>query len=440
MLKEWLVNLTVSEALAKQETFKLYDGFSLTDKLAKTSTVHWYDLFNIDETAGKHTTRPVTESFAVTDKMVRQFTKNNIEGLHIADKVAKGLIYHIYENITASESYLDHINFNLRVFETLGINEVLGKQTTKPLAESFALIDKSAKALSKFINEGFAASDSLKRQSKLVIKESLALTDEIKRNLAIALHEQIAFIELLKKSTVIPQSEYMQMVDDGLHKSMTLVEHEAIAIIDKLQQGTTKRASETIYVQDSIKRSQVLRMAELLGIAESYVDNINFCIRVMENLHVGEIGGKHTTRPLRESFGITDRMTKGVGKKFNDGLAVADFIDSTSTFILHLNEGLHVADKAAKHVIFIQSEGCEIMDGYYKRANAVYGDIAILNKAITLEDFNAINMPQGYAPFKDFLTGEFNFRKALIRLTLQAGITSARPYVSDWKVNVDVPD
>ena len=87
-------------------------------------------------------------------------------------------------------------------------------------------------------------------------------------------------------------------------------------------------------------------------------------------------------------------------------------------------------------------EALALAEQYRRHANGVISDMLVASTEITQQDFAAIveaGHPPGYTDFRDFIQGDYTYRRALFRAILNSR-NSDRGFIDALRVTVDVPD
>ena len=82
------------------------------------------------------------------------------------------------------------------------------------------------------------------------------------------------------------------------------------------------------------------------------------------------------------------------------------------------------------------------IDTSLHHANAVISDVIITQGDLTLEQFAlTTSSPIEYEGFRNFVAGEYEYEKALVRVILEASVADNMiPQITDWVFNVDIQD
>ncbi len=73
-------------------------------------------------------------------------------------------------------------------------------------------------------------------------------------------------------------------------------------------------------------------------------------------------------------------------------------------------------------------------------SHGVLSDI-VIGAEMSMEEFRRFcNQPVGYEPFAPFYVGEYEYQRALVRISMRAGSIGALPQIYDVVMNVDIED
>ena len=329
----------------------------------------------------------VAVSLALVESTGRQWTKRSTEVVGFADTLAKRLILRESEAVGFGETYSDLIAFVLRWVETMAFTEVAAKATRKEVKEAFQASDYLKRVLTKSSTENLTWSEGLRQSS-------------IKR-----LSESLPFLE-------------------------------------SPQRGVTKRAFEAFGLDDDLDRLIIKRIAEAVAFAETYTDLIAFILRISEGLGVSDLGAKQVRKPLAEAFSSTDKAARLTIKRVAEAVAWGEALGRTVAYRRNLTESLSVSDALRKALRLNAREALALAEQYRRHANGVISDMIVGTTEITEQDFAAIveaGHPPGYTDFRDFIQGDYTYRRALFRAVLNSR-NSDRGFIDALRVTVDVPD
>ncbi|MDR1701879.1 MAG: hypothetical protein LBR56_03800 [Sporomusaceae bacterium] len=291
------------------------------------------------------------------------------------------------ENILFSENYLDFINYILKVQEMLTFKEINPKTITRSFSETFQI---TAQTWTEYLKN---------------ISESLSFDENQKHNL-----------QILKKNNLT--------ISDQLGNHYTKIIYEATKLLDQSPYWAINKA-----------------ILEDLTVSDCYQDFISYILRIQEAISFLEKPAKDVTIAKKEALQLTEHITKSALKAVSELFVLTDNTKSTNTFQRIFAETVTVVEKIAKTIGVTKLETLNIIESYLRNANNILSDLVFFKGDMTLDDFlKQTSSPIGYEPFKDMQVGEYEYQNALIRLIVEAGVLSVRPQITEWELNVDIPD
>lgn len=125
----------------------------------------------------------------------------------------------------------------------------------------------------------------------------------------------------------------------------------------------------------------------------------------------------------------------------NEGLGLCDAAE------IHVNriacfDGIGLAKDAAEiHVNRITcTDAFGIADGMVRASGAVLSDVGV-RAPLRVSEFEAlVQHPAGYAPFRLFHVGDYEYQDAIVRVTMQAGSLGTVPEIYGMVMYVDIDD
>jgi hypothetical protein len=329
----------------------------------------------------------VAVALSLVETTQRQWTKRPRETLAIAEKFAKRVTLQESEAVGFVETYSDLIAYVLRWVESMAFTEGAGKASRKEFRETLQASDYLARVLTK-------------RSS-----EALALAE-------------------------IPRNNHTKRLA------------EILSLSEIHRRGVTKNTFEAFGLGDDLDRMLTKRIAESIAFAETYADLIAFILRISEGLSVNDLASKQVRKPISEAFGTSDKAARKSIKRVAEAVALGEALGRTVAYRRALTEGLSVSDSLRRAVRLTAREALAVAEQYRRHANGVISDMLVASTEITEQDFAAIveaGHPPGYTDFRDFIQGDYTYRRALFRAILNSR-NSDRGYIDGLRVTVDVPD
>lgn len=329
----------------------------------------------------------VAVTLALVEATGWNWTKRSSEALALAEGLTKQLTLRESEAVGFAETYSDLIAYVLRWVETMAFTEGAGKASRKEIREAFQTSEYLSRVLTKSAAENLAWGDLVRQSTTKRLAESL------------------------------PMSEMPQ-------------------------RGVTKNAFEAFGLGDDLDRQMTKRISEAVAFAETYTDLIAFILRISEGLVVSDLGAKQLRKPFSETFGTSDKAARQTVKRLAEAVALGEALGRTVAYRRNLSEGLGVSDALRRAMSLSVREALALAEQYRRHANGVISDMIVGGTEITEQDFAAIveaGHPPGYTDFRDFIQGDYTYRRALFRAILNSR-NSDRAFIDALRVTVDVPD
>ena len=379
-------SLSVGELLAKLATKSVSESLKTTDAIRFDATKRWVESATFQEILAKNTTLPKSESFQVSEFSNRGIGKNAYESFGLADRAFKDVALAVFETLGITDTYVDNIAYILRVCEHLRFDEALGKDFTRPLSDSFGITDARFAQVSKSFSEAMTISEALKRAQTIAKTENISMSDA------------------LAKAVTLPKGEAFG-VGDSIRKSTTKSISESVRVAEKIEKLSQKLLLEAMSLGEKLEKRPTLNASESLNIAETKFEKV-------------------VTLAIHEIVGVMELFGRSVG------------------YHLYVNEGMHVTDALKKASKLSIAEALGIYDEYRRHANAIMSDMIVSTEPLTMATFMQVvdsGRAPGFAPFRDFIPGDYEYQNAIFRAVLKS-TTSDRAKLKEMKVTVDVPD
>ena len=326
-----------------------------------------------------------TDEIKISQYDLRQYSLLQKRNLIFSEKLTKEYVLAHLQTINFSETYFDHISFILRILESIAFMELEKNNVQSSSKEKLRLDVKCISSFGIKRSEYLALSDSDKTQTAKMFKEKLTLDSK-----------------LLKDSSV-KLSELVNILDSKLVD---------ISLVNK----------------------------EVVGIVEFYFDLITYLLAVNESLNISEKLTRELAVSKEEIIALSPALLNRTETLIKEILMVEPSYSDSISFKRRFNEFVSIVDKVSKTLHIEKKVAIKILESWLRHANATLSDLTFSSTPITLEDFGASLVPAGYLEWKDFQVGDYTYQDALIKIILEASINADRPYIEDWKMNVDVPD
>lgn len=218
--------------------------------------------------------------------------------------------------------------------------------------------------------------------------------------------------------------------------------NEAWTTNESIVKTTSKVVSETWHFTEVLTKLVGKQVAVALTMSESFAKVSAFSRNFAEITHFLEVVSKSGSKGLADGWNTTDAAERQFTKSIAETLHTVDVLTRAITYSRAINEGFSVAAAISKAVSLTPQEIFHLVDQFLRRGHAVFSDLKIGNTPLTDVQFNQeliFGGPAGFADWKPFVAGDYQFEKAAIRYIVQS-LTSDRPRITAMKVTVDVPD
>lgn len=328
------------------------------------------------------------DAVAVSDQIRKLADKRSCEVITMGDgNSILGIAKVLKESVGISELYVDYITFLLRVCEAINI------------------VETPKKTIALLKNDGFSFSDKDLKNVTILESETVSVSDKKVTAISAVCKEVINVMELARKAIAALKGEILSIAETKMLKNIMKIN------------------------------------IETLNFAETYADMIGFILKINETVIFSETPIKIPAILKTEEFTTIDKQWAKPTKKLLETVGVAESRTDEKTFIRAFNEAIAFLEKNMKSCSLKKYEVFDLVDDIIRNANAVISDLSILDEDLTLEEFIArTSSPEGYSAFKDFIVGDHNYQKALIRTVVETFAIGGRPCLDKWVLNVDVPD
>ena len=201
-------------------------------------------------------------------------------------------------------------------------------------------------------------------------------------------------------------------------------------------------AFETFGVGGAADRRMLRAVAELLGVIDARVGAAQ---RVsQESVSLADQPERFAVKPSLSSLGLTSVRRAIAQPDARQSLTLSETYSDLIGFIVQIAEALSVVDRVSTAVVHLDPEQLEVLDRVLRASEAVIADLAFRTTPLDAEGFAALvaeSRPLGYGPFRDLTPGDYEYARALLRLALEApSTTGSRVALADARLNIDVPD
>lgn len=183
-------------------------------------------------------------------------------------------------------------------------------------------------------------------------------------------------------------------------------------------------------------------VAELLGIIDARVGAAQRASR--ESVSLADQSERFALKPSLSSLGLTEERRAIAQPDARQYLTLSETYSDFIGFIVQIAEALSVVDRASAAVVHLDPEQLAVLDRILRASEAAIADLTFRTTPLDAESFAALvaeSRPLGFGPFRDLTPGDYEYARALLRLALEApSTTGSRVALAEARLNIDVPD
>lgn len=226
----------------------------------------------------------------------------------------------------------------------------------------------------------------------------------------------------------------------GISSWQIEVSGDSFSITDKENNTFSKNWKGSVSIKESMNKEIAKQIASALTIAEAFSRLVNYGIAAKEAFSLSEKLSKAVSVSSREAFHIDEYTNKEIGKNSIDSFGVAEVFNREARYYLNIDEVQNIADSISKEYGLTNKESLSVIDDYYRASNMVISDIAFFDGEKAISELSGRDVPVGFAPFREFIPGDWLYKDAIFKMVIESTDATASPGVSEWKLNIDVPD
>lgn len=181
---------------------------------------------------------------------------------------------------------------------------------------------------------------------------------------------------------------------------------------------------------------------DLIGISLSYVNKVDFKRTFKTAIEVIPTINKNMKKDLTIELDlIVNPITKNdfvrnfkVGIEFKVGYTTVNAFNRTFPVVIEISE------QHQKNITAPKKTTLELSLLKVSNAGQIISDIRFYDKILNETNFDEIFTPFGYSKWKQMITGDYIYEKALCKYVMQASLNADRPNTRVYVHKVDVPD
>lgn len=221
---------------------------------------------------------------------------------------------------------------------------------------------------------------------------------------------------------------------------------EAVAVqIEKCRFDIDQRITELLKFLEVKSAHIELPFNEVIGLKDFLEKTLIFNRDIKEVFAVAETKvNKDFNKNVEDKIFFAEHLAKDAEHTVLEALRVLDQCDRQIAWIRNYSENYTVAEtKIEKDIDVYKSQSLNFYDAIKEVARGVISDLFFQEGIWTKESLDKFmrngGRHVGYTTFREFITGDYEYQKALFRLALEA-TTADRALVEQIDVAIDVDD
>lgn len=361
---------------------------------------------------------------------------------------------------------VSELAFTLNDIEGNKTLENWAKECRDTIAEEIISRDKASKKLRKIIQESAKAGEQIRH--KWVAKRAYAENPDINElynpkwkvnrkytestgiNEAFsttweAVREYKEFVDASEnlKQTVLWRHKESVSFAEGYGKRWNIKRNynETVKSKDYIAHATSKPFFENVSAYDVITQKPVSTFFEEMTASEVLKSTL------IATYQEGTLLEDETKATIKqgvhaEGIDILSAYQSGVGMSFAAEASITDGYDSKWRAMGRYEENMEISDGIKNKAKICKEDGVGIIDKRLRSvANGVLSNIVISEGETTYAIFEQnVDQVAGYAPFVEFKVGDYEYEKALFRMSFSRTNLNNDMKFYDYAVHVDIPD
>lgn len=256
-------------------------------------------------------------------------------------------------------------------------------------------------------------------------KEKIKPTERLSRSLT----------ALASRENITTQETYWDLINYLLK----VVENANIA--DNNTNSTAHAENERVAIADSRTISLSSLTLEQLAMIDQALRHAEFHKGFDEAVKAMEFHANHAETRAKEQTAIKENRKQAITQDKREHVDFLETLRSIANVKRKFAEGVNTDEVYATHYTENEQEEFQAKDKKFHAADGVFADVAVKKGAMDMDAFKIlVNQPAGYEHFIPYIVGEYEYQKALVRLSIEAGSSGAEPAVYDAVIHVDIDD
>ena len=188
---------------------------------------------------------------------------------------------------------------------------------------------------------------------------------------------------------------------------------------------------------------RLLHLTDSFSVSDDRAARMDFVRAYAEKLHVVDTPQQMMSVIFTQPFSLMEKYedTTGFHALHRESLRFSATFSPQCVFQHEYIESARVKDVWWATLSASHSEGLRLKESFLRPADIVLSNVALRDAPFDLAGFKTLlDTAPGYEPFMPYNVGEYEYKDALTRLKVEAGVYGAEPVVFDAVIHVDIED
>lgn len=337
--------------------------------------------------------------------------------------------------------------YNALITETISFKELYRLAYNVVKFEKILLSDKATLSIGKNIFDFFVIKEAYSRRLQSILKflENIKIAEKPIKKYSRLTKENVAMRDFVQRRIGLNKEELIHIISvywDNILFFLHVIENIEIGELIK-KEPHIKMFGSSIKLSDSVRKNIQSLKKENLSLIEKYNKKWNVLPTFRETVTINDKAINNTSKKISEYLTMVDKKSIHATATFYEQLIAKDAFDRRVLFIRKLNNALHLQDLSKKNISKYINEDdiINIYDKYVRASNAYIEAVRVMSEAGDQKWFESMKDSMcNYESFSDFYVGDYEYKKACIRLVMTSDLTDSAPTIYDVAANVDIDD
>lgn len=275
----------------------------------------------------------------------------------------------------------------------------------------------------------------------LTILESARVIESSYRGMDVPKKEGVKITRRSHSEIMESPREQLGILDASLRAAFAKLTAERTEVMDARDAAVAHPSRDKVAVGDGWAVSLGKMTAEQLGILDALLRAAAFKRTWSESASLGDDEDNHVTAGKFETIRTSEHRAADVYKTTAEQIGTAERQYHRAQTFRTFTEKASLYEHMRRDLGGGYSEAVAVDDRFLRALDGIIEEVAVRKGGMTADEFQQlVNQPIGYERFIPYIVGEYEYQKALARLSVTPGSFGVEPAVYNVVVHVDIDD